>query len=120
MAQAYRDALERTVQELKSRRDEKRLHAAENLLHEVEAAHRELSAAQFTPYYVEVNKRIAELIQNGADTHERIGGLYALSQLIDFKGDDAAQKTTRFHTVLRKVMSGNDTAAMVVAAKTLG
>lgn len=60
------------------------------------------------------------LVQNGNDTHERTGGLYALGQLIEFKGDDAAQKITRYHTIIRNVMKGNDTAAMMVAAKTLG
>lgn len=80
----------------------------------------ELGPALFKPYYDTVKSKIAELIQNGTDTHERIGGLHALSALVDFKGDDAAQKTTRFHTILRKVMTGNDTTAMIVAAKTLG
>ncbi|KAL9089004.1 MAG: hypothetical protein Q9159_002807 [Coniocarpon cinnabarinum] len=51
---------------------------------------------------------------------ERTGGIYALMQLMQFKGDDVAQKTTRFAASLRTVMKGNDTGAMVLAAKALG
>jgi FKBP12-rapamycin complex-associated protein len=44
----------------------------------------------------------------------------ALDSLIDFRGDDAGQKTTRFASLLRTILRGNDTAAMIAAAKTLG
>lgn len=40
--------------------------------------------------------------------------------LIDFKSDDAAQKTTRFAGALRTILRGTDTAAMIVAARVLG
>lgn len=56
----------------------------------------------------------------GGDSNERIGGIHALNALIDFRGDDAGQKTTRFASYLRAVMRGQDTTAMVVAAKALG
>lgn len=39
---------------------------------------------------------------------------------MDFKGDDPAQRTTRFANCLRTVLRGNDTAAMIVAARALG
>lgn len=64
--------------------------------------------------------RISQLIVNGSDSNERIGGIYALDSLIPFRGDDAGQKTTRFASYLRAVMRGSDTTAMVVAAKALG
>jgi len=67
-----------------------------------------------------VNLRISSLIVGGGDSNDRIGGIYALNALIDFKGDDAGQKTTRFASYLRNVMRGSDTASMVVAAKALG
>lgn len=58
---------------------------------------------------------------SGVDTAEKIGGIHALNQLIDFKGDpEPAQKTTRFANCLRTVLRGTDTAAMVVAARALG
>jgi serine/threonine-protein kinase mTOR len=43
-----------------------------------------------------------------------------LDSLIDFRGDDAGQKTTRFASFLRSILRGNDTAAMIAAAKALG
>jgi serine/threonine-protein kinase mTOR len=60
------------------------------------------------------------LIVQGNDTSERIGGIHALNALIDFKGDDAGQKTTRFASYLRSVLRGNDTTAMIIAARALG
>jgi FKBP12-rapamycin complex-associated protein len=56
----------------------------------------------------------------GNDTYERTGGIWALDALIDFKGDDAGQKTTRFASYLRAVLRGNDTNAMVYASQALG
>lgn len=56
----------------------------------------------------------------GDDSYDRIGGILALDRLIDFDGDDAAQKTTRFANYLRSVMRGNDNAAMILAARALG
>lgn len=44
----------------------------------------------------------------------------ALEKLIDFDYDDNNQKTTRFVNYLRSVIRGNDTNAMVRAAKVLG
>lgn len=75
---------------------------------------------QFQDAYRVVVQRASTLVVSGADTTERIGGIYALNELIDFKGDDAGQKTTRFANCLRTVLRGTDTAAMVVAARALG
>jgi serine/threonine-protein kinase mTOR len=80
----------------------------------------ELPASQFTIHYTEVTLRISQLVVQSSDTNERIGGIHALNALIDFKGDDAGQKTTRFASYLRAVLRGNDTAAMIVAARALG
>jgi FKBP12-rapamycin complex-associated protein len=80
----------------------------------------ELAPASFAQYYNDVNLRISTLIVNGNDSNDRIGGIHALNALIDFKGDDAGQKTTRFASYLRNVMRGQDYAAMVVAARALG
>lgn len=46
--------------------------------------------------------------------------MYALNVLIDFKADDAAQKTTRFSSALRSILRGTDLAAMIPAARVLG
>ncbi|KAK4570311.1 phosphatidylinositol kinase- protein kinase tor1 [Recurvomyces mirabilis] len=120
MAQAYKDNLDGIFNDLKSRHDGTRQSAAAKLGEQVNSAFRELLPAEFTRYYDDINRRMHLLITNGVDTHERTGGLYALNALIDFKGDDAALKVTKFNTYLRRTLEGNDTSAMVVAAKCLG
>ncbi|KAK6543250.1 phosphatidylinositol kinase- protein kinase tor1, variant 2 [Orbilia ellipsospora] len=73
----------------------------------------------FTRFSNDVNKRIFEMIHSN-DTTDKIGGILALDRLIDIDGDDSMQKTPRFAHYLRSVIRGNDTAAMVLAAKSLG
>ncbi|EMC92726.1 hypothetical protein BAUCODRAFT_76649 [Baudoinia panamericana UAMH 10762] len=118
--QTYRDNLDGIFSELKARNDATRQTAAARLGEQVTSAFRELLPAEFARYYDDVNRRINHLVINGIDTHERTGGLYALNALIDFRGDDAALKVTKFNTLLRRTLEGSDTSAMVVAAKCLG
>ena len=120
MAQAYKDTLDSIFTDLRSKSELTRQHAATKLGEQVAAAFRELPTADFNRYYDEVYRRIQQLIINGIDTHERTGGLYALNALIDFKGDDAAIKVTRFSNLLKRTLEGTDTIAMIVAAKCLG
>ncbi|KAF2244260.1 ARM repeat-containing protein [Trematosphaeria pertusa] len=112
--------LDRIVLELRSKNDDHRQKGAHLLRQTVENAHRELAPSVFSTFYNDVNVRISTLIVAGNDSNERIGGIHALNALIDFRGDDAGQKTTRFASYLRNVMRGSDTASMVVAAKALG
>jgi serine/threonine-protein kinase mTOR len=79
----------------------------------------ELPSGQFSLHYNDIIQRISQLI-HGNDTSERLGGILALDSLIEFRGDDAGQKTTRFASFLRSILRGNDTAAMIAAAKSLG
>ena len=117
---AYKDTLDAVFLDLKARHDTVRQNAASRLLEQVNSASRELSSGEFTRYYNDVNARMVTLILNGADTHERTGGLYAMNSLIDFKGDDAAQKVTKFSNYIKRTLEGTDTSAMIVAAKCLG
>ncbi|KAF2204804.1 hypothetical protein GQ43DRAFT_387121 [Delitschia confertaspora ATCC 74209] len=112
--------LERIFGELRSKSEDVRKKAAETLRQNVEAAHRELPPGQFASYYADINSRISSLIVSGNDSNDRIGGILALNALIDFKGDDAGQKTTRFASYLRSVMRGPDIAAMIPASEALG
>lgn len=120
MAQSYRENLDTLFADLKARSEGTRKNAAVQISEQVNSAHRELPAADFARFYSDVNSRMFTLAMSGTDTHERTGGLYLLNALIDFKGDDAAQKVTRFSNLIRKVLEGNDTLAMVVAARCLG
>ncbi|KAF2167776.1 hypothetical protein M409DRAFT_21926 [Zasmidium cellare ATCC 36951] len=120
MSAAYKDTLDSLFAELKSRNERTRQDAAQRLLHQVNAAFRELPPGQFAGYYNDVNSRMVAMILSGNDTHERTGGLYALNALIDFKGDDVGQKVTKFSNYIKRTLEGNDTSAMIVAAKCLG
>ncbi|KAL2355347.1 TOR1 phosphatidylinositol 3-kinase [Cryomyces antarcticus] len=122
MAQIHREALDRIVQELKSKHPDVRYKAANELLAVVEAAFRELGPEPFGVYYNDVNQRISTLVSSGNTSHERIGGILALDKLIEFKGhgEDATRQTTRFALMLQNVLNGNDKDAMIAAAQALG
>ncbi|KAI9833190.1 MAG: hypothetical protein M1819_003813 [Sarea resinae] len=117
---AQQDFLNRIFQELKSKNDDVRQKASSDLRENLVTASRELPPEKFQEYHQVVNGRIAQIVVHSNDTNERIGGILALDKLIDFEGDDAAQKTTRYASYLRSVMRSNDTAAMVYAAHALG
>lgn len=116
----YKEIIEAIFTDLKARSELVRQNAAARLLDNVNTAYRELSQSPFQTYYADVNTRMVNMILGGNDTHERTGGLYALNALIDFKGDDAAQKVPKFSNYIKRTLEGNDTSAMVVAAKCLG
>ncbi|EKG20255.1 Phosphatidylinositol 3-/4-kinase catalytic [Macrophomina phaseolina MS6] len=120
MAQASPETVDRLFNELKSRNVDVRENAAKALRQSLEAAHRELPPGQFANYYDRVCNRINALVVQGNETNERLGGIQALDQLIDFKGDDAGQKTTRFASYLRAISQGNDNAAIDAASHALG
>ena len=117
---AYRETLDPIFADLKHRQDGTRQAAAIKLLDQSNAYFRDLSPAEWQKYYNEMIGRMVALILTGTDTHERTGGLYALNALVDFKGDDAAQKVTKFSNLIKRTLEGSDTAAMVVAARCLG
>ncbi|EOD48942.1 putative phosphatidylinositol 3-kinase tor2 protein [Neofusicoccum parvum UCRNP2] len=120
MATASPETVDRLFNELKSRNADVRENAAKALRQSLEAAHRELPPGQFANYYDRVCNRINALVVQGNETNERLGGIQALDQLIDFKGDDAGQKTTRFASYLRAISQGNDNAAIDAASHALG
>ncbi len=80
----------------------------------------ELPTEKFQDYYNNVNARLSQLIVQSNDTTEKIGGILAIEQLINFDGDDAAQKTTRFSSYLRSALRSNDNTVLVYAARALG
>ena len=80
----------------------------------------ELPTEKFQDYYNNVNARLSQLVVQSNDTTEKIGGILAIEQLINFDGDDAAQKTTRFSSYLRSALRSNDNTVLVYAARALG
>ncbi|KAI4162793.1 MAG: hypothetical protein LQ342_003510 [Letrouitia transgressa] len=119
MSQAN-EALNRTFQELKSKHEDAKSRAANDLFLIVEKSSRDLSPDQFQEFYVNVNHKLAQAIVSSADLNEKIGGIFAVEQLINFDGDDAAQKTTRFSGYLRAALRSNDNNVLIYAARALG
>ncbi|KAL9017036.1 MAG: hypothetical protein Q9185_005638 [Variospora sp. 1 TL-2023] len=114
------DALNRTLQELKSKNDETRVKAAHDIHTAVVVAARDLPAEDFQGFYYNVNHRLGQFIVNSSDPSEKIGGILAVEQLINFDCDDAAQKTTRFAGYLRAALRSNDNNVLIYAARALG
>ncbi|KAJ5968830.1 hypothetical protein N7501_005078 [Penicillium viridicatum] len=119
-AGAITDVTQRLFVELKSKNEEARARAAYELYENVLSVSRDWPAEKFVEFYNAVSQRIAQLVVNGSDANERIGGLLALDRLIDFDGVDAAQKTTRFASYLRSALRSNDNVVLVYAARSLG
>ncbi|PSK55906.1 hypothetical protein B9Z65_4784 [Elsinoe australis] len=120
MAQIHPQPWDRFIGELKSRSDTTRRNAALKILRTVQSAQRELPPQAFSGNYLDLLNKVLALIQSNNDPSERIGGLTAVQKLVEFKGEDVAQRTTRFHTAIKRALQSNDTAATVTAAETLG
>ncbi|KAJ3103710.1 phosphatidylinositol kinase- protein kinase tor1 [Phlyctochytrium bullatum] len=80
---------------------------------------REISGDQFTKFMNDINRRIFDLI-NSSDTSDKIGGIVAIDNLIDFDGEENTSKITRFANYLRLVLPGNDPQSSILASKALG
>ena len=134
------DVPQRIFAELKSKNEETRVRAAHELYDNVLSVSRgkgsiqntpqdcatclslyflEWPTEKFTEFYNTISQRIAQLVVTGGDPNERVGGLLALDQLIDFGGVDAAPKTTRFASYLRSALRSNDNIVLAYAARSL-
>lgn len=80
----------------------------------------ELLPEKFQEYYTNINYRVAQLVVTSSESCEKIGGILAIEQLIEFNGDDAAQKTTRYSGYLHQALRSNDNEVLVYAARALG
>ena len=82
----------------------------------------EFPQERFVQIYNSITSKISFLV-TGRDSEpsEKLGGIIALDQLIDFDGGiDAAQKTTRFAGHLQHAIKGNDNAVTIEATRVLG
>ncbi|PNS15729.1 hypothetical protein CAC42_4181 [Sphaceloma murrayae] len=120
MAQAHLQPWDRFIGELKSKNDTTRRNAALKILRITQSAQRELPPQIFSSNYLDLINKVLALIRTDNDPYERIGGLTAVQKLVEFKGEDVAQRTTRFHTAIKRALQSNDTVATVIAAETLG
>jgi len=113
------EVLNKILNDLKSRSEETKYKAANDLRDHVISISREISGENFTKFINDVNRRIFALIQSN-DNDEKIGGILAIDKLIDFDGEENTTKITRFANYLRFVLPGNDLQTMVLASKALG
>ncbi|PLN84338.1 putative TOR pathway phosphatidylinositol 3-kinase TorA [Aspergillus taichungensis] len=113
------DVPQRLFAELKSKNEETRVRAAHELYDNVLSVSRDWPPETFTEFYNVVSQRVAQLVVTGGDANERVGGILALDQLIDFGGVDAAPKTTRFAGYLRSALRSNDNVVLAYAARSL-
>lgn len=113
------EVLNKILNDLKSRSEETKYKAANDLKDHVISVSREISGENFTKFINDVNRRIFALIQSN-DNDEKIGGILAIDKLIDFDGEENTTKITRFANYLRFVLPGNDLQTMVLASKALG
>ncbi|KAI4184996.1 MAG: hypothetical protein LQ346_006001 [Caloplaca aetnensis] len=114
------DLLNRAFQELRSKQEDVRVKAAHDVYAAVVVAARELPPEQYQEFYYSLYHRLGQSITNSSDPNEKIGGILAVEQLINFEGDDAAQKTTRIAGYLRSALRSNDNNVLIYAARALG
>ncbi|KAK3991574.1 target of rapamycin [Cladorrhinum sp. PSN332] len=114
-------ALDLYIKEVKNRNygEDQRKRAARQVRDLVDVAKREMGAEQFQRFFDSVNQRTMSLIQ-GADTYDRMGGVYLLDALVDFDGIEPALKCSRFQNYIGTILRGKDLNPMQAAAMVLG
>ncbi|KAG1057434.1 hypothetical protein G6F43_000742 [Rhizopus delemar] len=108
--------LNRIFNDLKSKNEDKRLKAAEELRESAETASRELSEENFVRFTNDINKRFFEWT-HGNDNNEKLGAIVGIDRLI---GLEAESNANRFHNYLQHMLPHHDQQIMVPAAKALG
>ncbi|KAK0702845.1 target of rapamycin [Apiosordaria backusii] len=114
-------SLDQHIKEIRNRNydENQRKRAARQIRDLVNAAKQEMGAEQFQRFFDNVNQRTNLLIQ-GADTYDRLGGIYILDALVDFDGIEPALKYTRFQNYIGSILRGRDINSMQPAAVVLG
>ncbi|KAL1936471.1 hypothetical protein VTP01DRAFT_605 [Rhizomucor pusillus] len=108
--------LNRIFNDLKSKHEDRRQKAADELRETAASAARELSDEKLARFTSDINKRISELM-HGNDNNEKLGAITAIDRLIDLEPEGYAN---RFHNYLRHVLPYHDPQVMIPAAKALG
>ncbi|KAK4187076.1 phosphatidylinositol 3-kinase tor2 [Podospora australis] len=114
-------ALDQYIKEVKNRThgEEQRKRAARQIRDLVNVTKSEMNAEQFQRFFDNVNQKTMSLIQ-GADTPERMAGVYILDALVDLEGIEPALKYSRFQQYLGVILRGKDPNPMQPAAVVLG
>ena len=106
---------------LKSRDEEKRMKAAIELKQVVEVASRTLSSETYLKLMNGLTPKLFALVQS-SESHEQLGGISAMDQLIDVTSDDDEAKIIRFSNYLRNffLKAATSKLALERASKALG
>ena len=80
----------------------------------------ELSTDQFQEYYKAVRATIFQLFTQSSDSSDKIGGILAAQQLIDFDTQGIGQRTAGFAHALKNALRSNDNTVLLYAARALG
>ncbi|ORZ13215.1 armadillo-type protein [Absidia repens] len=108
--------LTRIFNDLKSKYEEKRVKAADELRETAATASRELSDENIIRFTNDVNKRIFELA-HGSDINEKLGAIIAIDRLIDLEPEG---NSSRYNSYLSLMLPYNDPQVMIPAARALG
>ncbi|CAK0859513.1 unnamed protein product [Prorocentrum cordatum] len=121
MSRNSHDTLSRYLLDLSDRGEGVRSKAAKNLRIYLEAEAREMSRGTFSDFMTETTRRIYDLVSS-AETHERIGGIMAIDELIEVPCEDNETKIIRFANYLRMVFQQPvvETPTLTYASRALG
>ncbi|KAI8344851.1 armadillo-type protein [Chlamydoabsidia padenii] len=108
--------LTRIFNDLKSKYEERRIKAADELRETAATASRELSDENLIRFTNDVNKRIFELA-HGSDINEKLGAIIAIDRLIDLEPEG---NSSRYNSYLSLMLPYNDPQVMIPAARALG
>ncbi|KAI8062483.1 armadillo-type protein [Gongronella butleri] len=108
--------LTRIFTDLKSKHEERRIKAADELGETAATAASELSDDTLIRLTNDINKRIFELA-HGSDIHEKLGAIIAIDRLIDIEPEG---NSSRYHSYLSLMLPYNDPQVMIPAARALG
>ncbi|KAK5092938.1 phosphatidylinositol kinase-related protein kinase tor1 [Exophiala xenobiotica] len=114
------DPSERIFAELRSKNDEVKHRAANDLRDLVILLSREWPPERFASFYDKITNRLSQLIVQSQDTSDKIGGIFALDRLVDCEAVDAAQKASKYSNYLRAALRSNDAAVLDAASRALG
>jgi len=121
MSRNSHDTLSRYLNDLRSKSEAVRLKAAKSLRIYVEAEAREMSGGAYSRFMAETTNRIYDLVTS-VETHEKIGGIMAIDELIEVQCEDNETKIIRFVNYLRIIFQqpSLETSTLTQASRALG
>eukprot|EP01104_Vermistella_antarctica_P000464 TRINITY_DN1061_c7_g1_i1.p1 TRINITY_DN1061_c7_g1~~TRINITY_DN1061_c7_g1_i1.p1 ORF type:complete len:2466 (-),score=573.86 TRINITY_DN1061_c7_g1_i1:99-7496(-) len=115
----WEETFTKLYNELKTRNDETRSQGAKNLTTTVKAQKRELPREKFAKFMRELINMVAKLV-NGNTMLEKLGGVYAVRELIHVDYDENVLKINRLANFLHVLLNGPDLQVTEASALALG